>query len=135
MGEKKKTKFDSELGIYIVKEDEKEYSTGDNKAYKVTQSKYYNRFYGYKDFENIKVTFKEILDFINLMFSGKHNFFSEREEFRKELKISKDKFLEISVNLNKHIRKHNLEFYMNHLRKGNKSKKIVLSMNGDIKNV
>tara|TARA_R110002012_G_scaffold317703_1_gene534660 strand:+ start:14332 stop:14739 length:408 start_codon:yes stop_codon:yes gene_type:complete len=121
-----KTRYAPELGIYILKEKEKNYSDKYNPTYNGSGN--FSKYYGYKDITDIKISMIEVLDFINLLFSKKYNYFSQREEFRKELKITKDKFLEISVNLKVHVKKHNLTFYMDYLRKKTNNKNISLTM-------
>ena len=82
------------------------------------------------DHVEIKITYKELLNYIKLLFSGKYNIFTEKELIRKELKLSKNQILELTTNFDKHVKKHNLCIYVEYLRKNTNNKKIVLTMKG-----
>jgi len=128
--EKEKFRYSSELNMYVLKESEVNYSDKFNSTYNGSGN--FSKYYGYKDFANAKVKMEEVLNFINLLFSSQFNYITEKEEFRKELKMSRNKFMEISVNLNKHIRDHNLTSHLKFLRSRQKKKKLNLSMSQNI---
>lgn len=109
-----------ELGLYIMK---KELGSSHN-GYKSTTLELVN------DHVEIKISLKELVSYIKLLFSNKYNIFTEKELFRKELNLSKNQLLEITTNFNKHIEKHNLGIYVEYLRKNTNNKKIVLTMKG-----
>tara|TARA_R110002072_G_scaffold249636_1_gene408559 strand:- start:398 stop:826 length:429 start_codon:yes stop_codon:yes gene_type:complete len=129
--QKIKTRYASELNMYILKESEVNYSDKFNSTYNGSGN--FSKYYGYKDFANVKIKMEDVLSFINLLFSYKFNIVTQKEEFRKELKMSRNKFLEISVNLNKHVREHNLISHLKFLRSQKRTKKINLSMSSNNK--
>ena len=121
----KNYRYDNELGLYVLKR------TSDNLKSNGLHTKY--NYYGTIE-RDIPISIQDVINYLKILFSGDFKPITEKDKMRNKLKFSKFQFLEITTNLKKHVRKHNLDFYLKHLRESNKqNKRIVLNMKEGIK--
>ena len=93
--QKIKTRYTSELNMYILKESTVNYSDNFNSTYNGSGN--FSKYYGYKDFANVKIKMEDVLKFLNLLFSYKLNIFNSLVYlvFKNTKKNKKEPFINV----------------------------------------
>lgn len=115
--------YSKKLGFYILKP-----NAGLSKLYRKFSSNFGAVGGLTKDYSPIKITTRQLVKYINLVFSGRVNPVVHAKEIRKELDLSPDRFLHIRTNLEKLCREHGLIQYLEEKRRGVSARETPVTM-------
>lgn len=115
--------YSKKLGFYILKP-----NVNITKIYRKVSSNFGAVGGLLKDYTPIKITTRQLVKYMDLVFSGKVNPIIHAKEIRKALDLSPDRFLHIRTNLEKLCREHGLTQYLEEKRRGVPARQTPVTM-------